>query len=84
MRIPNKGKASFYYSKSKKDFVFSYGAGDYGAAVMLMNAFMAERPRIDFDNDGKIKYEPSYIKLLEEAGYDITTIKVSIQKKKNG
>ena len=82
MRMPKKGRATLYYSKAKKDFLMAWGEGGRTAAHMFHNAFNSERPRIDW---GSIRpnfiWEPSYIKQLEEAGYDTKTLKITIDKK---
>lgn len=57
--------------------VWGDGAGHNGAdSALLFNVFCNKRTRFD----SKI-LDPSFVDELKERGYDITTIKFSIQKK---
>lgn len=54
-------------------------------ANMLFDFISAKRHRTDFDNPGNRLgiYDPSFLEELEARGYDIRTLKISIEKKLN-
>lgn len=75
-------RARYYYDKRQKDFIMKWDEGCKQAAVIFHNAFYGERCCPDFDPLGRgYKFEESFRAILEKSGYDITTLKVSIEKK---
>ena len=49
--------------------------------ALVMQAFTSKRQGIDFNDDMKTIWEPSFIDELEKRGYDIDTLRFSIDKK---
>tara|TARA_R110000782_G_scaffold65882_1_gene133941 strand:+ start:498 stop:773 length:276 start_codon:yes stop_codon:yes gene_type:complete len=49
--------------------------------ALVMHAFTSKRQGIDFNDDMKTIWEPSFIDELENRGYDIDTLRFSIDKK---
>lgn len=63
------------------DLCVAWGPGTQKPdARYLMNAFDAKRMRRDFPS-GEIVFDNSVIEELEARGYDITTLKFSVQRK---
>jgi hypothetical protein len=50
---------------------------------MFHHALSAKRARVQLGAPLGVAYEPSFLEELEARGYDITTLKISIEKKKN-
>ena len=50
-------------------------------ARVAMDALEGPRDGYTFEDFGKLKEKPSFIQELEERGYDISTLKFTIQKK---
>lgn len=63
------------------DVCYAWGDGVAKADGRLLHGILScDRMMLDFPNIGH-KYGPSFLKELEERGYDITTLRFSIQKK---
>ena len=67
---------------SKPDICYVWGEGVPSADARLLDA-MLTREHYRVGQDWEEKPEPSFIQELEMRGYDITTLKFSIQKKVN-
>lgn len=69
------------------DIVFAWGEGcSRTDAHLLHNVINSERCYLDIEKVGKddpmpVSYDKSLVDELEARGYDITTLKISIQKK---
>lgn len=64
------------------DLVFSSGEGTSSSdRYFLYCMFCSEQPRWDHEKNG-LAYDPSFVKELEARGYDLTTLKFSIKKKR--
>jgi hypothetical protein len=63
------------------DLIFSNGEGTSSAdRSLLYYMFCSDRQRWDYEKNG-MAFDPSFVKELENRGYDIKTLKFSIQKK---
>jgi len=51
---------------------------------LIHHYICSEKMSRDYSRGGEIKFDPSLIKELEDRGYDLTTLKFSIQRKKDG
>lgn len=81
------GELRAYYGKADEhcgpDICYAWGPGTHRTDPRLLHStFSCERLTHDFPTLNT-KYEPSFIKELEQRGYDITTLRFSIQMKKN-
>jgi hypothetical protein len=64
------------------DIVYAWGEGVNRAdGRMLHNALSGERLRPTMKNLGGYEVDKSFLEELENRGYDLTTLKFSIQKK---
>lgn len=80
----NERKLSIIYHKKQKDFVVYYPRTCDGALAMKHLVGDILRYRIPKDGNDKTNFEAqSFIKELEKRGYDITTLKFSIELKKD-
>ncbi len=81
------GKLTLIYDKRQKDFVVKYPLRCDGA--LIMNTIVGDTLKYEIPGLDKKHYYPynfstfNLIKELEERGYDITTLKFSIEKKKD-
>lgn len=79
------GELRAYYGKpdrwSGPDICYAWGPGtDRSDGRMLHHALSSQRMTFAFPDNG-IKWEPSFIEELESRGYDITTLRFSVQLK---
>lgn len=66
---------------SGPDICYAWGDGVPRAdGRLLHNTLSSERMTVDFPNTGH-KWVPSFVQELEERGYDLTTLRFSIQRK---
>lgn len=66
---------------SGPDICYAWGDGVPSADASLLHLTIStERMTFDFPTTGH-KFDPSFIKELETRGYDLTTLRFSIQKK---
>lgn len=89
--IPKPNRLSTYYGRDDDgnvDVCFAHGLGCARADAHLLNLVFATkrcRPAWPSDKEWNTPFphvwEPSFIDELEARGYDITTLKFSIQKK---
>lgn len=82
------GELRAYYGKADRwsgpDVCYAWGDGTSSADGRLLHcALSTERLTFDFPGTGTV-FEPSLIKELEARGYDITTLRFTIQKRANG
>lgn len=82
------GELLVYYGKDQDrqgpDVCFWAGPGcDRSDARLMHYALCTERMCMNFDSNRQMdyKFDPSLIKELESRGYDLSTLKFSIQKK---
>lgn len=70
---------------SDPDIIFCWGPGTSGRDSRLLHLFFGtERPRTDYSViPPRITFDKSMLQELEARGYDLTTLKFSIQKKKD-
>lgn len=67
---------------SNPDFVYVCGEGCHRADLRLLHYHLAtKRSTVAMSAPFGVEFEPSLIEELEKRGYDITTIKFSVQKK---
>jgi hypothetical protein len=79
------GELRAYYGKpdrwSGPDVCYAWGPGvSKSDARLLHNVISSDRLELDFPNLGH-KFGPSFIAELESRGYDISTLRFSIQMK---
>lgn len=79
------GELRAYYGKADRhsglDVCYAWGDGTSGAdARLLHHALATERLTFNFPTT-ETKWEHSFLTELEERGYDLTTMRFSIQKK---
>lgn len=82
------GELRAFYGKvdrwSAPDLCYAWGPGvDRADGRLLHNTLGSDRLTTDFPL-GNTKFGPSFVKELEDRGYDITTLRFSIQKKVSG
>ena len=86
-RPPKKdGAIKFQYGRfeGELDFLVLYGNGVPRCdRSLVMQAFTSKVLRQDWNNDGKVIFEDSFIEELEKRGYDTSTIKFYIEKKES-
>jgi len=74
-----------YYGRDRDgqvDLVFAWGEGAHkGDAATVMDIIQRKQHRGSFETFPNLKECPSLLEELEERGYDLTTLKFSIQKK---
>lgn len=85
------GQLRMYWGREDRwsgaDVIIAYGGG--GAtkqdSALLYHYIGSEKMARDWSREGgPIKFDPSLIKELEARGYDLTTLKFSIERKKDG
>lgn len=85
-RIPKKdGVIRFQYGRNdgECDFLVLWSNGVPKCDTRLvMNAFTSKRLSLDYSNASGVSFDDSFIDELEKRGYDTTTIKFSIEKKR--
>lgn len=79
------GELRVVYGKADRwsmpDVVYAWGEGVQGADGRLAHyAFATERLTLKFP-EGGTEWEPSFLKELETRGYDLSTLRFSIQKR---
>lgn len=79
------GELRALYGKADRwsgpDVCYVWGEGVPGCDARLLHSTLSnKRLTLDFPNAGH-KFEQSFVDELEERGYDITTLRFSIQKK---
>lgn len=83
------GQLLVYYGKlphDTPDVVFSWGGSGASKcdSSLVYSVLLGKRCRVDFENPAApfgVAYDPSLIEELEARGYDITTLRFSIEKK---
>jgi hypothetical protein len=87
MAAPTDDKLVVFWSKREKDFLFRFPRSADGHYVN--SVFCSDRPRVLYtraereDNGGSpVAYDPSFVKELERRGYDTTTLRFSVQRRK--
>jgi hypothetical protein len=78
-RNPNKLTAC--WSKRENDILYSFPSKPDGH--LLNSVISAPRQRYDYTTD-RVEYEPSLREELAARGYDITTLRFSIERKPKG
>jgi hypothetical protein len=87
MPAPSPDKLVVFWSKRERDFMFRYPRswdGGYAHTV-----FCSERPRVVWGDELKanggfpIAWDPSFVKELEARGYDTTTLRFEVQRRKD-
>lgn len=70
----NNRRLRVVWSKREKDLVFHYPRKvDGHLAHVILNS-----PRQKEDNEGQIVFAPSFVQELQSRGYDISTLKFSV------
>ena len=75
----NRNKLVAFWSKKEKDFLFRYPSSPDGH--LLYGLLCADRQRYDYI-DKTVVFDPSFVKELERRGYDTTTLRFSVEKRK--
>ena len=70
-----------YWSKREKDLMF-YHPTQKADGHLLCAIFSAKRQRHDW-NTGKPVYDPSFVEELEARGFDIKTLRFSVELKES-
>ena len=82
--IPKEGQVKVAWARQphhEPDVCIGWGVGVPKAdANLILHALTSERMTLDFPS-GKHRWDKSLVDELEVRGYDITTLKFSIQKK---
>lgn len=76
------GELKLYWNRRECDIGYSWG-GDGASkpdAHLMHGVFTMDRLRPNY-RTGLSEFDPSFVKELERRGYDLTTIKFSIQQK---
>jgi len=73
-------KLSARWSKRERDLLISYPSKPDGH--LLYNMLTMKRCRLDGTQPNGITYDKAFTEELEERGYDITTLKFSIERKR--
>ncbi len=73
----NENKLVVFWSKQKKDFLIRYPRSCDGHLVHWV--FSGEHPRRDL-RTGQTVFDKSFITELKERGYDVTTLRFSVER----
>lgn len=79
-RNPKPGELVMQWSKKENDVVYHNESPAPGAGRRLLHNYCGPRPEYDVISQ-KFNQVPSLFDALDKLGYDITTLKFSIQKK---
>lgn len=84
-RPPKKdGAIKFQYGRNdgELDFMVLFGNGvPRFDRALVMNAFTSMRCHPDFHSPGGVAFDDSFVVELEKRGYDISTLRFSIERK---
>jgi hypothetical protein len=76
----NRNKLVVFWSKREQDFLFRYPRSADGH--LAYGAFCGERMRFAPGQTPPFDFDPSFVKELETRGYDLTTLRFSVERKK--
>lgn len=81
-RTPKDGELILQWSKKEDDLECAYGSGCAGEMGIAFDAFNREHIRVLSAYQGQPEFLPSFLDELKKRGYDLETLRFSIQKKK--
>jgi hypothetical protein len=79
-------KLTMRWSKRERDFVINYPSGPDGHLVHRYLCCDWDRTSPYWSDGGMVpaRVDPAFVKELEARGYDLTTLKFSVQRKTKG
>lgn len=79
-RNPKPGELVMQWSKKENDVVYHNESPAHGGGRRLLHYYCGQRPEYNFI-EKRFDQIPSLFDALDKLGYDVTTLKFSIQKK---